>query len=192
MPIKDLLRRHPLPVLLALGISIISNSSFYILAYIPTYGVKTLHLPASTGFTATLVGGLVLTIGCPLAGLWSDKMARRPAIMVVTCWLFVLTSYPAFYLMVAWPSLAACIIAEREFARLVKRYGLDTLRLYCPDRGESTGQNERQHPQRCDAEGGRRNRCPRGRGYEPVEQCPEQQGLRGRNDGLRDEECAPG
>jgi MHS family proline/betaine transporter-like MFS transporter len=111
MPIKDVLRRHPLAVLLALGISIISNSSFYILAYIPTYGVKTLHLPQSTGFTATLVGGIVLAIGCPLAGLWSDKMARRPQLMVVTCWLFVLTSYPAFYLMAAWPSLTACIIA---------------------------------------------------------------------------------
>jgi len=49
MPIKDVLRRHPLAVLLALGISIISNSSFYILAYIPTYGVKTLHLPQSIG-----------------------------------------------------------------------------------------------------------------------------------------------
>src|SRR5712671_1657937 len=57
IPIKDVLRRHPLAVLLALGISIISNSSFYILAYIPTYGVKTLHLPQSIGFTATLVGG---------------------------------------------------------------------------------------------------------------------------------------
>jgi MHS family proline/betaine transporter-like MFS transporter len=30
---------------------------------------------------------------------------------VITCWLFVLTSYPAFYLMAAWPSLAACIVA---------------------------------------------------------------------------------
>ncbi len=111
IPIKDVLRRHPLAVLLALGISIISNSSFYILAYIPTYGVKTLHLPASTGFTATLVGGLILAIGCPLAGLWSDKLPRRPLLMVITCWLFVLTSYPAFYLMAAWPSLAACVIA---------------------------------------------------------------------------------
>ena len=111
-PIMDLLRRQPLPVLLALGISIISNSSFYILAYIPTYGVKTLHLPASTGFTATLIGGLILAIGCPFAGLWSDKLPRkRPLLMVTTCWLFVLTSYPAFYLMAAWPSLAACIIA---------------------------------------------------------------------------------
>jgi len=111
IPIKDLLRRHPMPVLLGLGISIISNSSFYILAYIPTYGVKTLHLPASTGFTATLIGGLVLAIGCPFAGLLSDRMQRRPLLMVITCWLFVLTSYPAFYLMAAWPSLAACIIA---------------------------------------------------------------------------------
>jgi MHS family proline/betaine transporter-like MFS transporter len=110
IPISDLLRRHPLPVLLALGISIISNSSFYILAYIPTYGQKTLHLPASTGFTATLVGGAILAIGCPLFGHWSDKISR-PLLMVIACWLFVLTSYPSFWLMAAWPSLAACIIA---------------------------------------------------------------------------------
>jgi MFS family permease len=110
LPISDLLRRHPLPVLLALGISIISNSSFYILAYIPTFGQKTLHLPASTGFTATLVGGAILAIGCPLFGHWSDKISR-PLLMVIACSLFVLTSYPAFWLMTTWPSLAACIIA---------------------------------------------------------------------------------
>ena len=118
IPISDLLRRHPLPVLLALGISIISNSSFYILAYIPTYGQKTLHLPASTGFTATLIGGAILAIGCPLFGHWSDKISR-PLLMVITCWLFVLTSYPAFWLMAAWPSLAACIIAV-AWLQLVK------------------------------------------------------------------------
>ena len=110
IPISELLRRHPLEVLLALGISIISNASFYILAYIPTYGVKTLHLPQSAGFTATLVGGLILAIGCPLAGHWSDRLPR-PLLMVVTCWLFVLTPYPAFYLMAAWPSLATCVFA---------------------------------------------------------------------------------
>jgi len=110
VPLSDLLRRHPLPVLLALGISIISNASFYLLLYIPTYGVKQLHLPAYTGFIATLVGGLILAIGCPLAGHWSDK-TPRPLIMVIMCSLFVVTAYPAFYLMVAWPSLVACIIA---------------------------------------------------------------------------------
>jgi MHS family proline/betaine transporter-like MFS transporter len=118
IPISDLLRRHPMPVLLAFGIAIISNSSFYILAYIPTYGEKTLHLPASTGFTATLVGGAILAIGCPLAGHWSDKISR-PLLMVIACWLFVLTSYPSFWLMAGWPSLAACIIAV-AWLQLVK------------------------------------------------------------------------
>jgi MHS family proline/betaine transporter-like MFS transporter len=98
IPISDLSRRYPLEVVLALGISIISNASFYILTFIPTYGVKTLHLPQSTGFIATLVGGLILAVGCPLAGHWSDKLSR-PLLMVITCWLFVLTPYPAFYLM---------------------------------------------------------------------------------------------
>src|SRR5580704_7788121 len=110
MPIRELLAKHPIPVLLALGISIISNSSFYILLYIPTYGQRTLHLPAYTGFIATLIGGFVLAIGCPLFGHWSDKIAR-PRIMVITTWLFFLTSWPCFYLMSAWPTLPACIIA---------------------------------------------------------------------------------
>src|SRR5260370_26303516 len=118
MPISDLLRRHPLPVLLALGISIISNSSFYLLLYIPTFGVKQLHLPEYTGFVATLIGGVILAVGCPLAGHWSDKIARTK-LMVIACGLFVLTSYPAFYLMVAWPSLAACVIAV-AWLQLVK------------------------------------------------------------------------
>jgi len=40
IPLSDLLRRHPLPLLLPLGISIISNSSFYLLLYMPAYRVK--------------------------------------------------------------------------------------------------------------------------------------------------------
>src|SRR5262249_48868412 len=67
---------------------------------------------------ATLVGGLILAFGCPLAGHWSDRIPR-PLLMVIACWLFVLTAYPAFYLMVAWPSLAACVIAV-AWLQLVK------------------------------------------------------------------------
>jgi MHS family proline/betaine transporter-like MFS transporter len=111
MPIRELMNKHPLPVLLAVGASIISNSSFYILAYIPTYGQKTLHLPAYTGFTATLIGGIVLAIGCPFFGHWSDKMSTRPRIMVIAAWGFVLTSWPCFFLMSALPTLTSCIIA---------------------------------------------------------------------------------
>jgi MHS family proline/betaine transporter-like MFS transporter len=110
VPIGDLLRRHPLPVLLALGLSIVSNASYYLLLYIPTYGVKTLHLPAYTGFVATLVGGVILAVFSLVAGHWSDK-TDRPRIMLITGALFLVTSYPVFWLMVAFPSLAACVFA---------------------------------------------------------------------------------
>ncbi|HEU0217406.1 MAG TPA: MFS transporter [Stellaceae bacterium] len=118
IPIGELLRNHPIPVLLAVGISIISNSSYYLLLYIPTYGQKTLHLPAYTGFVATLVGGVILAIFSVLAGHWSDKTSRS-RIMIWMAWLFALTAYPVFWLMVAFPSLAACVFAV-GFLNLIK------------------------------------------------------------------------
>src|SRR5579859_5313498 len=67
-PISELLQKQPMSLVLGIGASIISNSSFYILLYIPTYGQKTLHLPAYTGFVATLIGGFVLAAFAPLFG----------------------------------------------------------------------------------------------------------------------------
>jgi len=110
VPIGELLRRHPIPVLLALGASIISNSSYYLLLYIPTYAVRTLHLPAYTGFAATLLGGAVLAVFSVLAGHWSDKIGR-PRIMLAMAWLFAIAAYPVFWLMVAYPSLATAMFA---------------------------------------------------------------------------------
>jgi MHS family proline/betaine transporter-like MFS transporter len=109
MPIGELLRRHPISILFAFGISIISNSSYYLLLYIPTYGVKTLHLPAYTGFAATLLGGVVLAIFSVIAGHWSD-MTARPR-MLAMAWLFVVAAYPAFWLMAAFPSLTSAMFA---------------------------------------------------------------------------------
>jgi MHS family proline/betaine transporter-like MFS transporter len=110
LPIGTLLSTQPLQVLLALGASVVSNASFYLLLYIPTYAVKTLHLHPSTGFIATLVGGAVLTVFSLLAGHWSDK-TDRPRIMLWTALLFLVTSYPVFWLMVAYPSVATAVFA---------------------------------------------------------------------------------
>jgi MHS family proline/betaine transporter-like MFS transporter len=118
LPISDLLHRYPVAVLLALGASIISNSSYYLLLYIPTYAVKTLHLPAYTGFAATLVGGIALSVVSVIAGHWSDKTSRT-RIMLAMAWLFVIAAYPTFWLMVAYPSLATAMFAA-GFLNLIK------------------------------------------------------------------------
>jgi len=119
VPISDLLRRHPVAILLALGASIVSNSSYYLLLYVPTYGVKTLNLPAYTGFAATLVGGIILAVFSVVAGHWSDKTVPRTRLMLITAWLFLLTAYPSFWLMDAYPSLASAMFAV-GFLNLIK------------------------------------------------------------------------
>jgi MHS family proline/betaine transporter-like MFS transporter len=118
-PVGDLLRRHPVSLLLALGASIISNSSYYLLLYIPTYGVKTLHLPAYTGFAATLLGGIILGVFSVVAGYWSDRIRPRARLMLITAWLFLLAAYPCFWLMDAYPSLATAMFAV-GFLNLIK------------------------------------------------------------------------
>ena len=109
-PVRDVLREHPIEVLLAMGAAVISNSSAYIILYIPTYAMKELHLPQVTGFIATLVGAVILGIASPFAGHLSDKFGRN-GILTGTAWLFFLTTFPVFYLMVAYPSLATAILA---------------------------------------------------------------------------------
>jgi MHS family proline/betaine transporter-like MFS transporter len=110
LSIRELIRSQPIPTLLGFGAAIISNSSYYMLLYIPTYGVKTLHLPAYVSFVATLVGGIILAVFSVVAGHWSDKMSRT-RIMLIAGWLFLLTAYPAFWLMDAYPSLTSALFA---------------------------------------------------------------------------------
>jgi MFS transporter, MHS family, proline/betaine transporter len=109
-PVRTLLADQPIPVLIAIGASIISNSSNYLILYIPTYAISQLHLPPSTGYIATLVGAVILGTVSLIAGHWSDKIGR-PRIMLVMTALFLVTSYPIFAAMVAYPSLATAVLA---------------------------------------------------------------------------------
>jgi MFS transporter, MHS family, proline/betaine transporter len=109
--IGELIRSQPVPALLGFGASIISNSSYYLLLYIPTYAVKTLHLPSYTGFVATLVGGIILAFFSVVAGHLSDRILPRTRLMLITGWLFLLAAYPAFWLMDAYPSLTTAMLA---------------------------------------------------------------------------------
>jgi MFS transporter, MHS family, proline/betaine transporter len=117
-PVRDVLRDHPIECLLAMGAAVISNSSAYIILYIPTYAMKELHLPQATGFTATLVGAVILGVASPFAGHFSDKFGRG-GILTGMAWLFFLTTWPLFFLMVAFPSLATAVLAA-SWLSLVK------------------------------------------------------------------------
>lgn len=108
-PLRDILRHQRDRVLLAIGVAIVSNSSNYLILYMPTYAIKELGLPQSTGFVATLLGGMILTFGSPFAGHWSD-MVGRTRIMIAAAALFLVSAYPAFVVLTAYPSLRTTVL----------------------------------------------------------------------------------
>jgi MHS family proline/betaine transporter-like MFS transporter len=95
-------------ILLAIGIAVISNSSNYLILYMPTFAVTQLNLPASSGFIATLLGGIILTVGSPVIGHWSDLVGRT-RIMLVAAGLFLISAYPAFLLLTRYAVLSMLI-----------------------------------------------------------------------------------
>jgi MFS transporter, MHS family, proline/betaine transporter len=108
-PLRELLTHQLGHLLLAIGVAVVSNSSNYLILYMPTYAITQLKLPASTGFIATLLGGLILTFGSPLIGHWSDSVGRTP-IMMVAALLFFVTAYPAFALLTATPTVVVIVL----------------------------------------------------------------------------------
>ncbi len=107
-PVRQMFVEHWDRLLMCIGIVILSTSSNYIILYMPTYAIKQLHLPQSLGFTATLLGGILLMFGAPVFGHLSDRVGRVRLMMIVSL-LFAVSAYPAFVLLVANPSLAGIV-----------------------------------------------------------------------------------
>jgi MHS family proline/betaine transporter-like MFS transporter len=107
-PVRDLFSQQWDRLLLAIGAVVVSTSSNYIILYMPTYAVKQLGLPQSAGFTATLLGAIILTFGAPFTGHLSDSFGRSRILMWTTL-AFLVTIYPAFALLLSSKSLALLI-----------------------------------------------------------------------------------
>ncbi|OLL31267.1 hypothetical protein BTH42_13815 [Burkholderia sp. SRS-W-2-2016] len=95
-PVRDLLSHSKGRIALAAGIMAVSTAASYLMIlYMPTYAVKQLHLPASTGFAATVVTGLILMFCTPLMGHLADRYGRS-RMMVSSALVTLLTIYPCF------------------------------------------------------------------------------------------------
>jgi len=107
-PIRDLLVNQWDRLLLATGAVVISNSSQYMIVYMPTYAIKELHLSQSVGFTAAALAAALQTVVVPFVGIWVDKVGQTP-VMIGAAVLFAVTAYPAFALLGANASLAVLV-----------------------------------------------------------------------------------
>jgi MFS transporter, MHS family, proline/betaine transporter len=78
-------REQKLPVVLAVGALAVSTAVNYLVIYMPTYVVKTLNLPPSVGYVATLAAAIAVTILTPIAGNISDRIGRIRHMIAIVC-----------------------------------------------------------------------------------------------------------
>ena len=84
-PMAELLRSNPRELVVAIGLFVANNMVGYILiAFITSYGTRTLGLPSSTMLMIGIVGAVAWGVFTLLAGRWADRWGRRRTYLVGT------------------------------------------------------------------------------------------------------------
>ena len=107
-PLRELFGEQWQSLLLTIGAVAASTSSQYLLVYMPTYAIRELSLPATTGFTAAVSAAALQTILVPFVGMFVDKVGQT-RVMIAAAALFFLTAYPVFIIVESHRSLAVLI-----------------------------------------------------------------------------------
>jgi len=93
--------------IIAFGLILLSCGTIgsYVLEYMTTYALNTLHLPADVSFGLLVVTSICAIIFDPISGLLSDRYGRKR--IVVTGYALTLVSVlPAFWIINRYPSVA--------------------------------------------------------------------------------------
>ncbi|MFE5119658.1 MFS transporter [Streptomyces sp. NPDC056669] len=105
---KETFRTQQDRMLVAMGALAVSTAISYLITYMPTFAVRELDLPASTGFASTLVTGIVLTGLTPVVGHLSDRFGRT-RIMLIFAALILALVYPSFAFLVTAPGFTVIL-----------------------------------------------------------------------------------
>ena len=104
-PLRDYRRTAIIAFLALLSGTIMT----YVTNFLTTFAKTTLHLPSGTAFWATIAVGIGGTIGAPLGGWLADRYGRRPAMILPTLFVCLIT-LPAFWLLTIAPGKASLFV----------------------------------------------------------------------------------
>jgi MFS family permease len=99
MPIVEVLRDQPRPVLVAMGLRVAENGAFYVFSvFVLTYITEQLHLSRGVALTGVLIAAALEIFTIPAFAALSDRVGRRPVYLAGA--LFSLAfAFPFFWLL---------------------------------------------------------------------------------------------
>jgi MHS family citrate/tricarballylate:H+ symporter-like MFS transporter len=118
---RSMLQNWGLVVAGMMLVSMTTVSFYLITVYTPTFGKTVLHLSTTDALIVTLCVGLSNFIWLPIMGALSDKVGRRPLLLVFTI-LTILTSYPALTWLVNDPGFGKMLTVELWLSFLYASY----------------------------------------------------------------------
>lgn len=95
--------------------------TYSVLFYLPSYSTRVLGLPSGLGFTAGVLGGLVLLVATPLVGRLADRQGKRPWLLGSAVAIFCL-AWPLFWMLNRWPGLASLLVFQAVLGLLISGY----------------------------------------------------------------------
>ena len=109
-------------VLTGVLLVLMTTVSFYLItAYTPTYARSVLHLSDHDSLVVTACVGLSNLFWLPIMGGLSDRVGRRPLLILFTA-LAILTAYPALAWLVTAPSFGNLLMVELWLSFLYGSY----------------------------------------------------------------------
>jgi MHS family proline/betaine transporter-like MFS transporter len=95
-PLRDLLTEHRPALLTQFGITIHNTASYYItLTYMPTWLASVIKMPQAQALEISTIGLVVLVCATPLIGALSDRIGRKP-LLIMSCLGFIVFCYPLY------------------------------------------------------------------------------------------------
>ena len=99
-------------VTMGMMLSTLTTATFYMItAYTPTFGQTALHLARVDNLTVTMCVGLSNLFWLPVMGSVSDRIGRRPLLIIFSI-LSLVTAYPALLWLVSAPSFGRLLVTE--------------------------------------------------------------------------------
>jgi MFS family permease len=109
-------------VILGMMLTTTTTVTFYLItAYMPTYGSSVLRLSTKTSMLVTLFVGISNFCLLPTMGALSDKVGRRPLLLLFSA-IALLTPYPVLLWLVSAPSFERLLAAALWFSLILGGY----------------------------------------------------------------------
>jgi len=111
----------PIVIIGMMMVTMTTVSFYFITAYTPTFGQEVLKLSATDSLLVTLCVGVSNLFWLPVMGAVSDRVGRRPLLILFTA-LALVSAYPALSWLSAAPSFARLLAVELWLSFLYGSY----------------------------------------------------------------------